>query len=213
MSDTFPIQIRRPFDTVSQVSPVVPVYDGGLLPFAYPVWPVGGSTGNPALQSPTAIPVFAESAAVIETGTTPMLVTQSGMEAQYRNCMGVVTLYIESQSRALGTTEFMLINAQLMSNLYGSATVLANAYPDMAIVGGTGFDPTPGSRTLAQKNIVFPTMTGPPSTVANTIGLRIIALIVDSQAEREPRAPFTFVYSLSGAVAVADPVAGPCANY
>ncbi len=213
MSDVFPIQIRRPFDTSGQVSPPVPVYDGNRIPFAYPVWPTGGSTFGPSLQPPTAIPLFVESAAVIETGTTPMLVTQSGMEAQYRLATGAVTLYIESQSRQLGTTEFLLINAQLVANLYGSATVLANSYPDMAIAGGTGFDPTPNSRSLAQKNIVFPALTAPVGTVANTIGMRIIMLIIDSQAEREPREPFTLVYSLSGSVAVADPVAGPCANY
>jgi hypothetical protein len=143
-----------------------------------------------------------------------MLVTQSGMEAQYRLATGAVTLFVESQSRGLAQTEFLYANAQLVANLYGSGTVLANSYPDMAIVADGQFFGPPGGQTLARKNLIFPALTAPVGTVANTIGIRIIMVIVDiTTGLREPRDPFTFVYSLSGAVAVADPVAGPCANY
>jgi hypothetical protein len=212
MTDTFPIQLRRPFNVSGQVSPVVPVYGTGAQPFAYPVWPTPGSTGDPALQGSTSIPIYAESAAVIETGTAPMLVTQSGMEAQYRLATGAVTLSVESQSRALAASESVFANAQLVANLYGLPSILLNSFPDMAIVAnGQVFDPT--GFALAQKNIVFPTLTAPVGTVANTIGIRIILVIIDTATIRDPREPFTFVYSLSGAVAVADPVSGPCANY
>lgn len=213
MTGTFPIQLRRPFVITGQTSPVVPVYGTGGQPFAYPVWPTAGSTGDPVLQGSTSIPIYSESTAVIETGTAPMLVTQSGMEAQYRLATGAVTLFIDFQSRGLAATESVLMNAQLMASLYGQPTVVDNSFADMAIVAnGQSFSP-PGGRGLSQKNITFPTLSAPVGTVANTIGIRILIVIVDSAEVLESRDPFTFLYSLSGAVAVADPVSGPCANY
>ena len=135
------------------------------------------------------------------------------MEAQYRLATGAVTLFVESQSRELAASESVFMNAQLVANLYGLPSVLSNGFADMAIVANGQLFSPPGGRGLAQKNITFPALTAPVGTVANTIGMRIVMVIIDTAENPDVRDPFTFVYSLAGAVAVADPVSGPCANY
>lgn len=196
----FPPARRHPFDIVDRQSSAVPVNP------VFAVWPVGGSADGPAVQPPTIIPIDSEQVEVLRCGTEPMLVNSNGQSAQYRIATGGLVLTFGECSRPIEPTEKLFVNLQLIGNLNGGDFVLANAYPDMAQVY-TSFSQ---ATSLNFRRVEFPALTTPAGTVVNTVGMRVIMFLRDSSLTA--RSPFWFSYTLNGALAVADPIVGPCAD-
>jgi hypothetical protein len=200
MKVTFPIQIRRPFEMTNRRSP-------NIYSARFGSWPTAGSSVDPVTQPPTRIPIDTDAVATIRFGSAPMLVTHDGYEAQYRLATCVATLQINAVSRVLAPSETLFLNLQMVGTLQGGDTVLANAYPDMAVPYAREND---GTVNLVNHRIVFPTLTAPVGTVLNTIGMRLVLFKEFGPGERpDPLVPFYFEYSIVGAAVVADPIAGP----